>query len=120
MLSKTRNKVIAAAAIAAALVVGPVLPAFADQGAAIIGSQAYYVTSSNRLTAQDTQSDGKSAIAEIRASSGSTIYSVTESDGVGQIAVRIISMPANYQIRACVKDYSAGTAKSCGPWVNGD
>ncbi|GMA90688.1 hypothetical protein GCM10025869_12170 [Homoserinibacter gongjuensis] len=80
---KTRGKIATAAAVALSLALLPALPAAADQGAAIVGSQAYYVTSTDQLSAQDTQADGASAIAEIRASAGSTIYSVTESRGNG-------------------------------------
>lgn len=110
---------VAALTATVALVVVPSLPAAADQGAAIIGSQAYYTTSDDQLSAWDSHSDGKSAIAEIRASSGSTIYSVVNSNGWNTTKYRTVSMPATYQIRACVQDLSAGGAKSCGNWVNG-
>ncbi|PZQ88943.1 MAG: hypothetical protein DI534_09150 [Leifsonia xyli] len=116
---KKFTKVAAAAGAALLIAVLPSMPAFADQGAAIIGSQAYYTTGNDQLSAWDTQADGASAIAEIRASAGSTIYGVTESRGQGYVAYRTVSMPANYQIRACIQDFSAGTPKSCGPWVNG-
>lgn len=101
------------------LVVSPAITAAADQGNAIVGSQAYYITSSDRLSVSDTQADGKSAIAEIRASAGSTIYSVTESRGVNNQSVKTISMPKSYQIRACVQDLGGGGAKSCSGWANG-
>jgi hypothetical protein len=111
--------VVAIALTSVVLAIAPTTTAFADQGAAIVGSQAYYTTGNDQLSAWDTQADGASAIAEIRASAGSTVYSVTESRGAGNIAYRTVSMPANYQIRACIQDFSAGTPKTCGPWVNG-
>lgn len=113
-----RNVLVGVGAIAV-LVVVPAVTAAADQGNAIVGSQAYYITSSDRLSVSDTQSDGKSAIAEIRASAGSTVYSVTESRGVNNQSVKTISMPASYQIRACVQDLGGGGAKSCSGWANG-
>lgn len=112
-----------AAAAALALVLLPSATATAsvaaDQGNAIVGAQAYYITSSDRLSVSDTQSDGKSAIAEIRASAGSTVYAVTESRGVNNQSVRTVSMPASYQIRACVQDLGGGGAKTCSGWANG-
>jgi len=103
----------------AALAVIPTTAAFADQGAAIVGAQAYYTTGNDQLSAQDTQSDGKSAIAEIRSGSGGSVYSVTASGGSGTVEYRTVSMPASYQIRACVQDIGGGGAKTCGSWING-
>lgn len=72
------------------------------------------------LTVTDTQADGKSAIAELRKSSGATIYSVTESRGVNHSSTtKVFTISGSFPIRACVKNYSAGTAKSCGGWING-
>lgn len=118
------NKISMVAAVAAvALVMLPSATATAsvaaDQGNAIIGAQAYYITSSDRLSVTDTQADGKSAIAEIRASAGSTTYAVTESRGKNELSVRKVVMPANYQIRACVQDLGGGGAKTCSGWANG-
>ena len=112
-------KITAVVGTGVAIAVLPLVPAFADQGAAIIGSQAFYVTSSNSLSAQDTQADGKSAIAELRAYSGATVYSVINSSGAGTIKYKTVSMPTNYQIRACVQDISGGGSKSCTSWING-
>jgi hypothetical protein len=96
------------------------MTASASQGAAIIGSQAYYNTGTRVLSVTDTQSDGSSAIAEVRKSSGATVYSVTESRGVNKTSTKqVFTISGSFQIRACIKDYSAGTAKSCGAWVNG-
>lgn len=116
---KTISKFAVAAVAILALVVLPSTAASADQGNAIVGSRAYYITSSDRLSVSDTQADGKSAIAEIRASAGSTIYSVTESRGVNNQSVKTVSMPKSYQIRACVQDLGGGGAKSCSGWANG-
>jgi hypothetical protein len=111
---------VGAAAATCALVLLPAMTAQASQGAAIIGSQAYYNTGTKVLSVTDTQADGKSAIAELRKASGATVYSVTESRGVNNTTTKqVFTISGSFQIRACVKNYSAGTAKSCGAWING-
>jgi len=102
-----------------ALAVLPAAAASADQNISIAGATATYNTGTHALFAYDTLSDGKSAIAEIRAGSGATVYRVTSSNGVGSAAGIIVSMPARYELRACVQDIGGGGAKTCTGWVGG-
>lgn len=115
---KNALKVAAAAAIVTGLV-GVSSPAFADQGAAVIGSQAYYKSSGRVLSATDTQSDGKSAIAQIRFN-GSIVKTVTNGGGKNTTKSATVDVPAGrtIYIRAGVIDQSGGGSASYGKWVS--
>lgn len=108
------------AAAGAALVLGllPSAPAFADQGSAITGAQAYYTSGNDQLSAQDTAADSKSAIAEIRSSPTGAVTSLVNSGGNGTITYKTVNI-GNFQIRACVQNLSSGGAKTCSAWKDG-
>jgi hypothetical protein len=115
---KNRFKVATVLAVAVALVGVTAGPALADQGEAVIGSQAYYqAAAAKQLSVQDTQSDGKSAVGEIKNAAG-TVFELTESAGSGHIAYRSVSVVkgSTIQIRAGVQNLSTGTAAVWGPW----
>lgn len=116
LVKKNMFKIAAGAAIVVGLV-GAGSPAFADQGSAYVGSQAYYKTSGKVLSATDTDSDGKSAIAEIQFN-GSIIKRVTNGGGKGTTKSASVDVPSgrSISIRACVQDQSGGGAKSCSAW----
>ncbi len=117
------NKVVtvsAAFAAALALAVLPSSPAFADQNASTAGSFTHYQTSAMMLSSADTSSDGKSSIAQIRASSTSPVLELVNSSGNGTTAYKqFTAIPSNYQIRACVQDIGGGGARTCSSWVSG-
>ena len=94
-------------------------PAFADQGAAVIGSQAYYTSNNKQLSAQDTQNDGKSAIAQFRRGTSGAITEIVNSDGNGSVKYATVSVTSGTSayIRACTQDLGGGGARSCGSWV---
>lgn len=116
---KTRTKIWSGFVASAAIVFSMSAPAWADQGQAVVGSQAYYQNAQRQLSATDTQADGKSAIAELRVNGG-TVYSVTNSKGNNTTSY--YTVPVNIasgtrlEIRACTQDLSAGGSKSCGTW----
>lgn len=91
-------------------------PAFAaDQGQAVTGSQAYWTSSSKTLSATDTDSDGKSAVARLRSSSG-TIYTVTNGGGKNttkSLKLSNITSGSSVAIQACTIDQSGGGSLSC-------
>lgn len=119
-MKKSKLLKLAAGAVVVAGLVGVGSPAFADQGSAVIGASAYYKTSGMKLTATDTDSDGKSAIAEIRFN-GSVIARATESRGKGYTSpAKTVPVQAgrSIDIRACVQDLGNNGPKTCAPWKN--
>jgi hypothetical protein len=38
---------------------------------------------------------------------------------VAMTCAQVFTISGSFQIRACVKDYHAGTTKTCGGWING-
>ena len=114
------GKVAAAFAAALALAVIPSAPAFADQTATTTGAVAHFQQGPDMLSAGDTSADGKSATAQIRANSTAPVLSLTNSGGSGTTAYQqFTSIPANYQIRACVQDIGGGGARTCSAWKAG-
>jgi hypothetical protein len=94
-------------------------PALADGGAAVVGAQAFWVSSSKTLSATDTQNDGKSAIAQLRVGTKGSVSEVVESGGNGTTKSILVSVNSGTSIylRACTQDLSAGGTRSCGSWV---
>ncbi|MBD8704919.1 hypothetical protein [Frigoribacterium sp. CFBP 13712] len=116
---KMKFKAIATVAIVTGLFGAGAAPAFADQGASVVGSQAYYKSSGFQLSAEDTQADSKSALAQVKNSAGTILGSVTNGAGKGQVryaTVANVSKGQTIYIRAGVKDQSASGAASWGAW----
>lgn len=91
-------------------------PAFAaDQGQAVVGSQAYWKSSTKVLTATDTAADGKSAVARLRTSSGK-VYEVVNGGGkdtTKPLTISGIASGSTVAIQACTIDQSASGNYSC-------
>jgi hypothetical protein len=116
---KSKARVVSILAVATILVGLSASPAFADGGAAVTGAQAYWVSSTKTLSATDTQSDGKSAIAQLRRGTTGSISEVVNSNGNGTTKNLVVSVSsgADIYLRACTQDVGGGGSRTCGAWV---
>lgn len=116
---KSRTLIAFGIVVAAAISGFAAAPAFADGGAAIVGSQTYWVSSTKTLSSTDSQADGMSSIAQLRRGTSGAISEVVNSSGKNQTRSVKVSVTAGSTIylRACVQNLSTGGARSCGDWV---
>lgn len=95
--------------------------ASASAGASVTGSYAYYNSSTNVLSSQDTRVDGISSVAQLRYVSNGTTYiaTLTNSNGSGtQTQAQGSGLSGTVYVRACLNNRSAGTGiYGCSGWV---